>query len=287
MTDQSEQIDPELINDYVDGELDAETRLMVERYLEAHPDERERVTIYRAQSSALRDGYASVLNEPIPDALMDVIDRNWPETPPTAATQPRKPRPMPPLAWAASAVLALAIGGATGWFVRGDAIQHEAQRLAMEMFLEEALNSYAMYANEDSPWHEAGALNDRDAFGEWFKDERELDVPIPDLGDEGYSFVGGRALPSSGGEQSGQMIYKNDDGEMVALHFQYRDRGDGDPSVQAAAMSEHSSGQFLERDELSVYYWSDDSGSSNYALLGPLDQDGLKSLGEKLLDQFR
>jgi len=73
MTDGDKPIDHEALNRYVDGELDPETRRKVERHLAENPGDEERVRAYQAQSAALHRAYAHVLDEPIPDRLLDTV----------------------------------------------------------------------------------------------------------------------------------------------------------------------------------------------------------------------
>jgi len=190
------------------------------------------------------------------------------------------------LAMAASAVLALALGGYAGWEVRGHIMEQETRHLAMEMFLNEAVSSYSLYAREDSPWREAGLSKDPSEFGQWFKKEWELEISAPELEDAGFRFVGGRALPASQGS-AGQMVYRDDDGNMLAIHFNYLDRRGEDNTIHAAATANEAAGSFVERDDVSIYHWSDPSDTANFAVVGPLDEGGMASIGEKLLDHFQ
>ncbi|WP_290647751.1 NepR family anti-sigma factor [Aquisalimonas sp.] len=68
-----DQLDPGLLSDYVAGELDAQTLRDVERYLAASPADQERVRVYQAQSRMLYRAYASVLDEPVPARLLDLL----------------------------------------------------------------------------------------------------------------------------------------------------------------------------------------------------------------------
>ena len=92
---------------YVDGELPAERRGDVERWLAAHPDDAARVQSWRAIADALHARYDAVADEPVPARLS--IDR-----------LARPPRQVDDGAIAATLAAFLAGGGA-GWFARGAA----------------------------------------------------------------------------------------------------------------------------------------------------------------------
>ena len=280
MMSNGNRIDAAVLNEYVDGELDAPGREAVERHLAAEPGAASRVRDYRAQTEALRRAYDPVLDEPVPARLLDVLDRA--EEAPASQSRGRIRRFFPT---AMAAALALAVGSVAGWVVRGNLIEAEAQRIAMEMFLNEAVSSYSLYARDDSPWSSAGLQEDRSEFGEWFKSERELEVFAPDLDEAGFSFVGGRALPASRGS-AGQIIYRDDDGNMIALHFEYVDSRRPGDALRAPHPPRRTAGSYLEQDDVSIYYWNSDSGAASYALLGRLERDGMTSLGEKLLAHF-
>ncbi|WP_290647749.1 NepR family anti-sigma factor [Aquisalimonas sp.] len=55
------------------GQLDKRTLRDVERYLAASSADRERVRVYQAQSRMLYRAYASVLDEPVPARLRDLL----------------------------------------------------------------------------------------------------------------------------------------------------------------------------------------------------------------------
>src|SRR6185436_7659884 len=105
MIDREPPVTEEELHAYVDGELAADRRAAVERWLASHAEDAARVAAWRAQADAIRARYGAAADEPVP-ARFD-LDR--------LARQGRK--------WsryaAAAAVAALLIGGAAGWFGRG------------------------------------------------------------------------------------------------------------------------------------------------------------------------
>lgn len=271
----SDTVSAEMISAYLDGELDAATQARVADYLAHTPEARDAVRDYEEQAHALRQLYDPVLQEPVPDRLLETI------TPPEAeggakANWLRRGMPL-----AAAASVALAVGMAAGWMVRSDLYEQEAERIAMQMFLQQASSSYSLYAREDSPWRETRLEEDRDRFGEWFRERNELEIAAPEFDEAGFTFVGGQALPASSGS-AGQMLYRNEDDQMIAVYFQ--SRGD---SVLSRAFAQDGQTAFLEQDDLSMYHWNSESGSTRYAVLGSVDQDMLSSVAERAFDHFR
>lgn len=113
---------------YADGELPAAERAAVEAALATDPALAARVEAYRAGRRLLKQRFAGVAEEPVPQRLLDLLqaapanDRVVPLRPRTAAppAAPRRTRPVWPMALAASLLLALGLAGG-GWLLRGPA----------------------------------------------------------------------------------------------------------------------------------------------------------------------
>src|SRR5882724_3239318 len=95
----------EELHAFVDGELPAERRAVVEQWLATHADDATRVAAWRAQADAVRARYGAVAGEPVP-ARHDVQ---------MLARSGRR------RTWLAAAAIVLALlgGGGAGWFGRG------------------------------------------------------------------------------------------------------------------------------------------------------------------------
>ena len=70
MTDYISPVTEGELHVYVDGELPADRREAVERWLASHPEDAALVAAWRAQAEAIRARYGAVINEPIPDWLV-------------------------------------------------------------------------------------------------------------------------------------------------------------------------------------------------------------------------
>jgi len=63
------------LQDYLDGCLSAERRVEVEAFLARNPQSAAEIVALRSQAMALRRLGASILDEPIPDQLLDLVRR--------------------------------------------------------------------------------------------------------------------------------------------------------------------------------------------------------------------
>ena len=113
---------------YADGELAGAERAAVETAIATDPALAARVESYRAGRRLLKQRFAAVAGEPVPQRLLDLLqppaasDKVVPLRPRAAApvTAPRRTRPVWPMALAASLLLALGLAGG-GWLLRGPA----------------------------------------------------------------------------------------------------------------------------------------------------------------------
>jgi anti-sigma factor RsiW len=114
-------ISDEILMAYADGELDAATRASVEAAMQADPEIRKRVARHRALRETVRGAFSAVLDEPVPDRLIQAA-RGQTAAPKSAvadlsvakeaALQKKSaaPRRWQPAAMAASLLLGLGLG---------------------------------------------------------------------------------------------------------------------------------------------------------------------------------
>jgi anti-sigma factor RsiW len=114
-------ISDEILMAYADGELDAATRASVEAAMQDDPEIRKRVAHHRALRETMRGAFSSVLDEPVPDRLIQAA-RGQSTAPESAvvdlslAREARDqknltaPRRWQPAAMAASLLLGLGLG---------------------------------------------------------------------------------------------------------------------------------------------------------------------------------
>lgn len=89
---------------YADGQLDAARRQTVEAHLAAHPEDAAMVEAIMAQNAALRTTLAGIAEEPVPERLKAVLERD--------------PRSLwRPTLQAASVLVLVTASGAGGWWI--------------------------------------------------------------------------------------------------------------------------------------------------------------------------
>jgi hypothetical protein len=98
-------ISDEILMAYADGELDAATRASVEAAMQEDPEIRKRVARHRALRETMRGAFSAVLDEPVPDRLIEAA-RGQTAAPKKSAA----PRRWQPATMAASLLLGLGLG---------------------------------------------------------------------------------------------------------------------------------------------------------------------------------
>jgi len=240
---------------YVDGRLTAARRAEVEIELAADPALSEQAAAYGAQNDALRAAFHSVLDEPIPDRLLE-------------ATRPQRRRP-----WAIAAALAwMALGGVAGWAV------NEAYRLAPSPtraeapLAQRAAIAHAVYSPEVRHPVEVGADQEAHLVA-WLSKRLGAPVHAPKLESVGFRLVGGRLLPGESGPVA-HFMYQSEKGSRVTLYV----RTEG---------SDHGETAFRYADEgkVRVFYWVD--RTLGYALSSAdISREQLYTLANAVYEQL-
>jgi hypothetical protein len=126
---------------YADGELDLRTRAQVEDAMAADPQIASRVAAHQALRKTLQSGFDQVLDEPVPDRLIEAARANSrvrSETRVVVPLRPRRPRSaLPNWAWPQwGAIAASFVLGALVWhfgtegYSSGPVIERDGQLLA-------------------------------------------------------------------------------------------------------------------------------------------------------------
>ena len=69
-------INPETLMAYVDGELDAEQRAMVDELIKRDPEARAMVEQFRHSADLLQENYREILDLPVPQRLIDTLQKD-------------------------------------------------------------------------------------------------------------------------------------------------------------------------------------------------------------------
>ena len=211
---------------YVDGRLPEGRQADVEAYLAAHPDEAARVAAYRKQADQLREVFAPVLSEPVPQRL-------------ALSFVPRRSR----LVRVAGALAWIAVGVAAGWQLQTFFAPRPVV-LTETPIARRAAVAHTTYSPEVRHPVEVGADQESHLVA-WLSKRLNAKVRAPNLETAGYSLVGGRLLPGETGPVA-QFMYQCKQGTRVTLYMR-------------TEKPEHEEKAFRYSDQgnVRVFYWID------------------------------
>ena len=191
---------------YVDGRLDPDRRLAVERCLDTQPDLARRVAAYRTQRDGLRAAFTPFAASPIPPQLNlnHLLE---------ARLRQR------PIWWRAAVVvvLCLGLGGAAGWYV-GSSPRPSRNELAMSLLQQQAMASHVVYADDRRHPIEVTAA-DGEHLSQWLSNRLRRSVAPPDLSPLGYRLLGGRLLATEHGGAAALFVYDDAEGHRLTVLF--------------------------------------------------------------------
>lgn len=198
------QLDANTLVAYVDGELDLESAIQVERLLAEDADAQNTVRIFQETAVLVRAAHASLAYEPVPDCLVDVVS-DAPETGmPSADTIPERlvnmildaPEARPansdgdtrPIARIAPArrrsVAAIAMAAAVSAVMLGSFYAGQMRMTALQERSNDATQASAISAI-NNPWREA-------AFQEALENKRSQEAVVWENPETG---IGGAVIP--------------------------------------------------------------------------------------------
>ena len=240
---------------WADNQLPPERKLAFEQAMERDPGLAARAADLQRQNAWLRDGLDQLLQESLPQRLID-------------AARGRAERSRGWQAQAAAAAAVLAIGIATGWYAR-DAVLERAG--TPTTFARQAAFTHALYAADANRPVEIWASEEKRLVN-WLS--KRLDYPLhaPDLNSFGYALVGGRLV--AGNEQpTALFMYENATKERLTLQARKQPAGTDERAFRYAVEG-----------GVGVYYWIDDQCA--YALSGKLDRGQLLAIGRLVYGQL-
>lgn len=253
---------------WLDGELDAERRALLDAQLREQPELAARARLWMADRDALRARLDPVLGEVVPAALLNKV---W------------QHREHPHWAQAAIAAGLLVAGGLIG---AGGMWQWQGQRLAEVTaatlassqagtpagWVQRAALAHSVYVPE--PRHPIEVKAQEEHLSRWLT--RRIDIPVKlfDLRDEGFELMGGRLLPDAGGK-SAQLMYESLDPTLPKQRVTVYLRK---PDVAAPTAF-----SYRQQGELGQFYWVE--AGAGYALVGALPKERLLALAQAIYKQ--
>ena len=252
MIDRDPIVGEDELNAYVDGELPADRRLIVEAWLAAHPDDAAKVAAWRKHAELIRAHFGAVADETPPQRF-------------NIARLTRRRHGAIAAAIAASVVTFL-IGGVLGWTARG---VEAARPSDLTRFTADALDAYRLYVVEVR--HPVEVPGDqRPHLDAWLSKRVGSPLRAPELDKIGLKLVGGRLLPGPTGATA-FFMYETPSGERFTLYC-------GRTSDRDTAL------RYTTGPQNAAYYWVD--GDVAYVLSGPPERDKLHAIAQAAYEQI-
>ncbi len=200
--------DPERLSAFLDGELPEAEAREIEAALAADPALQAELEALMAADQSATAAFEAMLEEPVPFELAAAI-RNAPEGAANAVSPPAPAR-----RWlaVAAAVIALAIGGAGGYFA---GLSQGTQVAAAPGWLADIADYHRVYSGQTRHLVEVGA-EEADHIETWLTATVGAEVAIPDLSAHGLTFRGARLLVAAG-KPVAQLMFTDGQDRVVAL----------------------------------------------------------------------
>jgi anti-sigma factor RsiW len=252
MTNADSPVTEDELHAYMDGELATDRQDAVAAWLLAHPDDAERIAVWRAQAEAVRARYGHIVNEPLPARFqIDSLLRGGPWGRRVAAIA------------AAATIAAFLAGGVAGWMARGAS----ASPGGLDLFTSEALSAHRLYVVEVRHPVEVAA-SERAHMVQWLSKRLGYDQHVPNLEKIGLKLIGGRLLPGPTGAAALYM-YEGPTGERFTIY-------------STRARAPETALRFKQGDRTAAYYWIDNRAA--FVVSGPADRNRLKTVAEALYE---
>lgn len=258
----------------MDGRLAPAERAALQTRLATEPAAMATLADWQAQRVALRNLHRSLLDEPLPPALLASAQR-------AAGSRQQLDQWWRWGGTAASVVLAACAGWLSHeqWIsMRPDTAQEMAavQGSAQE-FARQASVAHAVYAPDVLHPVEVSAAQP-DHLVQWLSNRLDKQLVLPNLSTFGYQLVGGRLLPGDAGPRA-QFMFQNPAGDRVTVYVGV---------LKESRPAETSSGgtpplSFSADGPVPDVYWVDHG--MGYALAGQLTQERLMQLARLVCDQ--
>ena len=246
---------------YADGELDPGQRATVEAYLASHLDKAAEVAVWQRQNDGISALYEPVASQPIPARLDPHL---------LAAGMRRNRRTVWP-AFAAAAVMLVAIGAGGGWYLRNVV---DPTHAPAELLVENAVTAHALFVKENRHAVEVGA-SEQEHLVTWLSNRIDVGINAPDLTAEGFTLVGGRLLPEGLYTEAGpaaQLMYENAAAERLTVY------------ITGALPDKATSYEFTTVGNLDAFYWA--NSEITCTVVGSLPDEQMKTVAKKVYQQL-
>jgi anti-sigma factor RsiW len=231
---------------YVDHQLSEDDRRLVETFLTSNPDVAAQVRAWQQDAQHLRAALSGALQQPAN-----------PELDPAMIRQRLKRQSRRHLASAAMLLIAVSIGGFSGWQAR------EMTFISAQLPMTDALQAYRLMAQQGILPADYKASDDGDMQG-WLDRYFTQANRLPDLSGAGFKPANGRLLSTEQGPAA-MVVYENQGGQKISFYV----RPPGPKNYLLPRGSRSDGG-------LQAEYWS--GGGYNYAMVSPTDTPAAQML---------
>jgi anti-sigma factor RsiW len=204
VSDAARPVHEDDLHAFIDGQLAADRRTAVQRYLDANPEAARRVAAYQAQRAELRDVFLVPEAGTLPPRL-DLAN----------LLEERRSGRIARWRIAAMITLTLGIGATGGWFLHQPSVLGR-NALALQLLEQEALASHVVYAADRRHPIEVGA-SDEAHLKQWLSNRLDRKVAPPDLSSLGFQLIGGRLLATEHGAPAALFMYDDTAGQRLSL----------------------------------------------------------------------
>lgn len=257
------EIGDDKLQDYIDGRLGDQDEAAIAAHLLANPEQADYVQRLREQNKVLKGVGAGILSEPVPERLKAVLDTAREQHRDRHLIRVRRGGFFSGLAYAG----AMAAGLAIGWFAHAN---YYTGPSPAELALIAGSEAYSFYSRDNEFGVDFGSGNDVD-LGKWMQEAFGREVARPDLDDLGYTYVGSRLLPWSGGRMAMQ-LFENDQGGRAAVLIW--------PSDEPP----HNASEFADLGNVrTTYRWKD---GLTYAVMGDRSNKDFDKVANAVIDRF-
>lgn len=262
---------------YLDGETDREEKEELERLIASDPEARRIYDMLRHGSDIGRKTFDEVLKEPVPLAFVRSIKSTQP---PKAKEAPRFARTGLKLApngrqALSAAIILFFLGGGIGYLLGiqplGPLATAPASSPSQHGWVDDISASHRVFSHLQQHAVEVPA-SQSDEIDRWLTENVGVRFSLPDLTSEALTFQGARLLVIAG-KPAAQLIYRNGDGDFIAVYFlKDNDINAGD--------------QFNEtiRDDVGVVSWHRDGVA--YAVAGPSSDPTLDDIADRVANEI-
>lgn len=254
MNDALKPVTEDELHAFADGQLPDGDIARLEAWLDAHPEDAERIAAWRRQNAAIADMFA-------PYKVEHPGDRD------RVAVAKRRPRALPLPLKTAAAFLLFALGTATGLAIPPFL---GSQATATPIF-EQATEAFSIYTRDVRHPVEVWA-GEKDHLVAWLGKRLGEKLVVPDLSTTGFTLVGGRLVPVDG-TAGALLMYEDTAGKRLTV------------LIGKAAKKDETAFRFASQGTLETLYWVDNG--LTYAVTGEVSRDALRQIADDCYRQFQ